>query len=180
MATDPEGKKLYTASADCFIRFWDVKSGKALKSFEAHGNAIISMTVNHRLMYTASVDATAKCWVTEHGDNTVVYKGHGLSVTQAKFYKGLGNKRNVYFFNHATFPLVITGCGDGVVRCYDAKSGHLLRTYGGHEGTIMAIQMSGDRIFTATTDGIVRMFKIDWEFVKYVLTFLPNLTKAIS
>ena len=41
-------------------------------------------------MYTASTDGTAKCWVTEHGDNTVVYKDHGLSVTQIKFYKGLG------------------------------------------------------------------------------------------
>lgn len=63
-------------------------------------------------------------------------------------------------------PLVITGCGDGAVRCYDAKSGHLLRTFAGHEGTIMAIQMSGEKIYTATTDGVVRIFKIDWEFVK--------------
>lgn len=89
MATDPDGKKLYTASSDAFIRFWEVKTGKALKSFEAHHSAIISMIVNHRLMYTASVDGTAKCWVAEHGDNTVIYKGHTLSVTQVKFYKGL-------------------------------------------------------------------------------------------
>ena len=90
MATDPDGKKLYTASADAFIRFWDVKTGKAIKAFEAHHSAIIAMNVSHRLMYTASVDGTAKCWVTEHGDNTVIYKGHELSVTLVRFYKGLG------------------------------------------------------------------------------------------
>ena len=90
MATDPDGKKLYTASADAFIRFWDVKTGKAIKAFEAHHSAIIAMNVSHRLMYTASVDGTANCWVTEHGDNTVIYKGHELSVTLVRFYKGLG------------------------------------------------------------------------------------------
>ena len=100
LATDPEGKKLYTASSDGFIRFWEVKTGKATNSIKAHKGAIISMSVNHRLMYTASVDGTAKCWVTEHGDNTLIYKGHTLTVTLVKFYKGL----------------VITGCGDGTVR----------------------------------------------------------------
>ena len=67
--------------------------------------------------------------------------------------------------------LVITGCGDGVIRCYDAKSGYLLRTFGhaeenSHPGAIMSLQMSGEKIFSATTDGIVRAFKIDWEFVR--------------
>ena len=62
--------------------------------------------------------------------------------------------------------LVITGSGDGVVRCFDAKSAHLLRIFDGHPGSIMALQMSGERIFTATTDGAIRVYKIDWEFVK--------------
>ena len=48
MATDPEGKKLYTASSDGFIRFWDIKTGKATLSFEAHKGAILSVFVNHR------------------------------------------------------------------------------------------------------------------------------------
>ena len=69
---------------------------------------------------------------------------------------------------------MITGCGDGVVRCFDAKSGHLLRTFSGHDGAIMAIQTSGEKIFTATTDGTIRAFKIDWEFVKQYLQVLSG------
>ena len=53
-----------------------------------------------------------------------------------------------------------------MVRCFDAKSAHLLRIFDGHPGSIMALQMSGERIFTATTDGSIRVYKIDWEFVK--------------
>ena len=89
---------------------------------------------------------------------------------------------------------MITGCGDGVVRCFDAKSGHLLRvklldthiqagycifdlafqTFSGHDGAVMAIQTSGERIYTATTDGVIRAFKIDWEFVKQYLQVLSG------
>ena len=61
---------------------------------------------------------------------------------------------------------MVTGSGDGVVRCFDAKSGHLLRTYSGHPGAVLAIHMARDKIYTTTTDGNVRVFLIDWKFVK--------------
>ena len=48
MSTDPEGKKLYTVSADANVRYWDIRTGKALLAFEAHGGPILSMSVNHR------------------------------------------------------------------------------------------------------------------------------------
>ena len=47
-----------------------------------------------------------------------------------------------------------------------------MRTFSGHEGSILAIQMSGDKIYTATTDSVVRVFDIDWDFVKLVSTSL--------
>jgi len=64
---------------------------------------------------------------------------------------------------------VITGSGDGVVRCYDAKSGHLLRTYGSedpHEGAVMSMHVAKDRIYTATINSIIRVYQIDWPFLK--------------
>ena len=63
MSTDPDGKKLYTVSADSTVRYWDIRSGKALLFFEAHGGPIIAMCVNHRLMYTASTDGTGKYFI---------------------------------------------------------------------------------------------------------------------
>ena len=63
MSTDPDGKKLYTVSADATVRYWDIRSGKALLFFEAHGGPIIAMCVNHRLMYTASTDGTGKYFI---------------------------------------------------------------------------------------------------------------------
>ena len=65
MSTDPDGKKLYTVSADSTVRYWDIRSGKALLFFEAHGGPIIAMCVNHRLMYTASTDGTGKYYISK-------------------------------------------------------------------------------------------------------------------
>lgn len=61
---------------------------------------------------------------------------------------------------------MVTGSGDGVIRCFDAKSGHLLKTFPGHEGAVLAIVLANDKIFSATTDGTIRVFKIDWKFIK--------------
>ena len=69
----------------------------AIQAVEGHKQAIISMSLKHRLMYTGSSDGTAKCWVTEFGDNTVTYKGHELSVTVLKFYKGLCKSVMIFF-----------------------------------------------------------------------------------
>ncbi len=41
--------------------------------------------------------------------------------------------------------------GESVVRCFDARSGHLLRTYWGHEGAVLALHMAKDKIYSATT-----------------------------
>ena len=38
--------------------------------------------------------------------------------------------------------LVVTGCGDGVARCFDAKSGALKRTLKGHTVAINAFQVN--------------------------------------
>ena len=64
------------------------------------------------------------------------------------------------------FPAVITGCGDGVVRCFDAKSGHLLRTYSGRDGAILNIVTANDQIYASSTDGVINVYKIDWKFLK--------------
>ena len=50
----------------------------------------------------------------------------------------------------------------------------LFQTFSGHDGAVMAVQTSGEKIYTATTDGVIRAFKIDWEFVKQYLQVLSG------
>jgi hypothetical protein len=40
-----------------------------------------------------------------------------------------------------THVAVVTGCGDGIARCFDAKTGVMKRTLKGHEVSINTIQV---------------------------------------
>ena len=37
--------------------------------------------------------------------------------------------------------LVYTGCGDGVARCFDAKSGSLVRLFKGHTASVNCLRV---------------------------------------
>ena len=53
---------------------------------------------------------------------------------------------------------MFTGCGDGVLRAYDAKSGALKRVYTGHEGAINCLKVVDDKVFTGSSDSYVRVW----------------------
>jgi hypothetical protein len=61
----------------------------------------------------------------EFGDCTRVYKDHTHSVAGIIENEGL----------------VYTSCGDGIARCFDAKSGALKRSFKGHEGAINCLKV---------------------------------------
>ncbi len=56
---------------------------------------------------------------------------------------------------------MFTGCGDGVVRAYDAKSGSLRRTYHSHEGAVNCLIVVGKKIFTGSSDSTLRVWIAD-------------------
>ena len=56
------------------------------------------------------------------------------------------------------FQLVFTGCGDGVVRAYDAKSATLRKEYIGHEGSVNCVVAVDEKLFTGSSDGTMRVW----------------------
>ncbi len=54
LATDPNGKVLYSCGSDSFIKYWDIRTGKQIKSIDSHRSAIVCMHISQRLMYTGS------------------------------------------------------------------------------------------------------------------------------
>ncbi len=54
--------------------------------------------------------------------------------------------------------VVFTGCGDGVVRAYDARTAQLKRTYNGHEGAVNCMMVVRDKVFTGSTDTTMRVW----------------------
>jgi hypothetical protein len=51
------------------------------------------------------------------------------------FYK----KKNLLFFSS---PIVYTGCGDAIVRCFDARSGVIKRMFKSHALAVNCLQVN--------------------------------------
>lgn len=63
---------------------------------------------------------------------------------------------------HPTQPLVFTGCLDGVVRCWDTRTGACVRAWGGHRDAVqdLAVSPDGSYVLAGSEDGTARVFSM--------------------
>lgn len=63
---------------------------------------------------------------------------------------------------HPAEPLVYTGCMDGVVRCWDARTGQCTHTFRGHLEVIQSLALSpdGNMVLSGSEDGTCRVFSL--------------------
>lgn len=63
---------------------------------------------------------------------------------------------------HPSQPLVVTGCLDGIVRCWDERTGGCVRTFRGHRAAVQALAISGDGgwVLSGSEDGTARVFSL--------------------
>ena len=62
---------------------------------------------------------------------------------------------------HPQQPLVLTGCMDGVVRCWDIRTGGLVRKLGGHSEAVQELAFSpdGSMFISGADDCTARVFQ---------------------
>ena len=60
----PSGKFLISVADDKSMRVWDLKTGRCLKTYEAHTHFVTSIAFNQRspVVATGSVDQVVKVW----------------------------------------------------------------------------------------------------------------------
>ena len=109
------------------------------------------MKTEGKLLYSTSTDHTARCWVMDTANCTRVYQGADHSVITLVEANGLSNLPSIMISmrliminnnNKQTNKQVYTGSGDSLIRCFDAKSGALKRTFKGHSGLINCLRVS--------------------------------------
>jgi WD40 repeat protein len=104
------------------------------------------------MLYSSSADHTIRSWATEFGECTRIFKDHGHSVPQFIIEDGLRNilkSKTTLLINEICkrkYLLVLSACGDGIARCYDAKSANLKRSMKNHKGCINGLRVSYKRI----------------------------------
>jgi ribosome assembly protein SQT1 len=63
---------------------------------------------------------------------------------------------------HPTEPLVFSGCIDGAVRCWDARTGACTHTFRGHAEAVqdLAVSPDGSMVLSGSEDGTARVFSL--------------------
>jgi WD40 repeat protein len=144
----PDNKMLATASADKFIKVWEVPSGKFVKSFEGHTHHVLDVgwMADGKLLASAGGDNTVKVWNFEKGEQERTINAHAKQVTRLLF---VGKKSEF-----------ITGGGDSAVKKFNAANGGNIGNYGGATDFIYAIGASPDGLVIAAggQEGIVRVY----------------------
>jgi WD40 repeat protein len=139
---------LATASADKFVKVWNLADGKMVKSFEGHTHHVLDVgwEADGKLLASAGGDNTVKVWDWDKGEQARTINAHGKQVTRLLF---VGKK--------AEF---ITCGGDNAVKAFNAANGGNVRNFAGGADFIYAIAASPDGAIVAAggQEGIVRVY----------------------
>ena len=160
VAISPDGKLMATVSKNKYLRIWDFKTGKIIKSSKAHDDAIRFVVFSPDTLHivTASVDGTAKIWEKTLQKNPVILKGHKGKVYSAVFSPD-GKK-------------IVTSSSDCSVRLWDAHTGKLLATGLGHGDRVCEATFSPDgrNVVSASYDKTIRVWEIQSNKLDSLLT----------
>ena len=83
----PDNKMIATASADKFVKVWEMPSGKFVKSFEGHTHHVLDVgwAADGKLLASAGGDNAVKVWNFEKGEQERTINPHAKQVTRLMF-----------------------------------------------------------------------------------------------
>jgi WD40 repeat protein/predicted Ser/Thr protein kinase len=138
VAIDPTGRWLASASKDGTAELHDLNSG-SVASLLGHEGAVygVSFDETGSRVLTTSADRTAKVWRVRDATLITSLAGHEAEVFHGRI---LADDR------------VVTAADDGTVRLHDLAAG-THRILARHDRPIASIDVHGDKLVSASTDG---------------------------
>jgi WD40 repeat protein len=139
----PDGKRIASASADKYIRTFDVASSQQHRRLEGHTNYVLGLAWkgDGSTLVSASADNTIKVWNPETGDQERTIPNFGKHVTAVRY---IGETDNI-----------VSSCGDRLVRMHTATNGGNFRNLGGATGWLHCVDITPDSnlVVAGTSDG---------------------------
>jgi WD40 repeat protein len=144
----PDSTKLATGGADKFVKVFEVKTGKFLKSFEGHTHHVLDVgwKSDGKLIASAGADNVVKVWDYEKGEQVRTFGNQSKQITRLLF-KGKTSE-------------IIICSGDHTVRYWNVDNGGGGMSFGGNTDFLYAVGVSPDGKVVAAggEEGIVRLY----------------------
>jgi len=191
---DSSGQRLASAGDDKMINLIDVSSGKLLKTFKGHSDAVVSVSFSpdQKLLASASYDKSVKLW-SLNPPKLSVLKGHEdrvLSVAwspDGKILASSSRDNTVKLWHETRLYKTLLGHSDRVTSVsfhpnskilasagYDKtiklwrRDGQLLKTLDGHNDSVTSISFSpdGQLLASASVDKTVKIWNQQGKLLK--------------
>ncbi|KAN0090994.1 WD40-repeat-containing domain protein [Tylopilus felleus] len=181
-------KYILSGGQDRTVRLWNLDSGIEIKSFEAHGYEVLSISVSHdNAMFASSGgDRSVFVWDVATGVTTRRLAGHMGKVNAVEFntdtsvlasgsydatirlwdlrsqsrapIQVLEEARDAVQALHVGATTILAGSVDGYVRTYDLRMGELRADFVGQPVTSVVPSADATTLLVATLDSHVRVF----------------------
>jgi len=140
VAWSPDGRTLYTASADATVGTFPA-SGEGGSTVELHSDQVLCLAVAaDGTLASGSLDRTIRIW--KNGECERVLKSHAGRVTSLAF--------------NPDGTQLASGAADRTVRIWQHKVGRMRRIIRDHDGIVLALLWTDERLLSGCSDGAVR------------------------
>eukprot|EP00058_Branchiostoma_floridae_P005347 XP_002590835.1 hypothetical protein BRAFLDRAFT_125722 [Branchiostoma floridae] len=135
-----DGSLCATCGLDAFGRVWDLRTGRCVMFLEGHLKELFAITFSPDGYHvaTGSADNTAKVWDVRQRKCVYTIPGHTNLVSGLKYQGSEGQ-------------YLVTASFDCTAKVWAHPGWSPLKTLAGHEGKLMAVDVSPDSKFIATS-----------------------------
>jgi WD40 repeat protein len=166
VALTPDGQRVLSAGKDRTVRTWDIKSAKELSRFTGHSDEIlgVAVTPDGRQALSVGADKVVRHWDIATGKELRGLRGH----TTVLWSIGVSPRGRLAVSGGGSAPggdgLYVGANTDFEPRLGDLATGEEIHVLAGPTNTTMSAVFAPDgrHLFTASSDGSIRMWRTDW------------------
>jgi hypothetical protein len=166
----PDGRLLFTASADNAIRAWSFESGGVVYNWagQAAGVNDLAVSPDGRYLASAGADGSIVVYSTNPGEIVQTLPGH------------TGGVRSIAF--HPQGQYLGSGGDDGTGRIWDVTTGEMVASQARHDGPITAVGFTVDSRYFVTggANGEARLWRLGDSAEPIRLTGGPGAISALT
>ncbi|CAG8489645.1 3655_t:CDS:10 [Paraglomus occultum] len=162
-----DGALVATGGLDAIGRVWDLRTGRSAMVLEGHVKDILGVdfSPNGYQVATGSADNSVRIWDIRTLRCVYVIPAHKSLCSDVKFFHASSLSQSLPSSNNngvrpsLSGLYLVTGGYDGLVNIWSADDWQLLKSLAGHDGKVMAVDISGDNKFIVSS-GFDRTFKL--------------------